>query len=85
MGRAVADEPMGLAEVERNIRRIDGELEKKVSQEVWKTEKEHIHDRLDDIETGKQNAWGRSLQIAAIVGGLMAAWLGAYIASKGIK
>lgn len=81
----MADEPMSMAEVQRNIKRIDGELKTKVSKDIWDSEVKHLHEHIDSIETGKQNAWGRWLQVATIIGGLVAAWLGAYIASKGIK
>lgn len=74
-----------MAEVERNIKRIDDALGTKVSADVWGNEVKHIHERIDDFETGKNNTWTRTLQVAAIVGGLVAAWLGAYLASKGIK
>jgi hypothetical protein len=41
--------------------------------------------RFKKIEDGKANVWTRVLQVAAIVATLAAAWLTAYLASKGAK
>lgn len=41
--------------------------------------------RFKKIEDGKANVWTRALQVAGIVATLAAAWLTAYLASKGAK
>ncbi len=41
--------------------------------------------RFKKIEDGKANVWTRVLQVSAIVATLAAAWLTAYLASKGAK
>lgn len=58
-----------IGEVDRDSRERDEDMEKANA------------DRFRRIEDGKQNAWGRVLQIAGIAVAIVAA----YIAAKGIK
>jgi hypothetical protein len=65
-----------IAEVDRDSRDRDAAIEKAIAERAEQTDK-----RFERNETGKQNTWSRTLQIAAIV----VAFAAAYITAKGIK
>lgn len=65
-----------IVEVDRDSRDRDAAIEKAATERSKQTDV-----RFERSETGKQNTWSRTLQIAGIVVAIAAA----YIAAKGIK